>query len=163
MCYHVFSRVNEDFMRKFVNTFIIRDQGERLVEHYRLNPEFTLTEAGYESMYTMYEMAKRLSGKAPAIVDGDDLIKDGFTVVKGYCDITGIPFLPEAIGWGAEFKREWKTWEIWHLDAAKSTGFQKDLESFDFTVFDVPRLKEMYEQCMPYYEKLHAVRIKPAA
>ena len=39
--------------------------------------------------------------------------------------------------------------------------FQKDLETFDFTVFDVPRLKEMYEQCMPYYAKMHAVRIKP--
>jgi hypothetical protein len=32
---------------------------------------------------------------------------------------------------------------------------------FDFSVFDVPRLNEMYEQCMPYYEKLYAARVQP--
>jgi hypothetical protein len=161
MSYHAIAHADEDFMRKFANTFIIRDPAITLPSHYKLNPEFTLTEAGYESMDKMYEMVKRTSDKEPAIVDGDDLIKDPFTVVKGYCDVVGIPFLPNSLSWGAEFKREWKTWEIWHLDAARSTGFQKDLETFDFTVFDVPRLKEMYEQCMPYYEKMHAVRIKP--
>lgn len=112
-------------------------------------------------MFKMYEMVKRISDKEPAIVDGNDLVKDSCTVVQGYGDVTGIPFRPEALGWDAEFKRKLRTWKIWHLDAAKSTGFQKDMETFEFTVFDVPRLKEMYEQCMPYYEKLHAVRIKP--
>lgn len=161
MCYHAFARTDENFLRRFVNTFIIRDPALTLVSHYKLNPDFTLTEAGYESMFKMYEMAKKISGQEPAIVDGDDLIEHPFTTVKGYCDIVGIPFIPEALSWGAEFKPEWKTWEIWHLDAAKSTGFIRDMEPFDFTVNDVPRLKEMYEQCMPYYQKLFDARVKP--
>jgi len=161
MSYHPFARADETFMSRFVNTFIIRDPAITLVSHYKLNPEFTLTEAGYEMQYKMYEMAVKLTGKTPAIVDAEDIIASPFSVVKGYCDIVGIPFIPEALAWGAEFKSEWKTWEMWHLDAAKSTGFIKDMEPFDFTVHDVPRLTEMYEKCLPYYQLLYDKRIRP--
>ena len=161
MSYHPFARADEAFMSHFVNTFIIRDPAITLVSHYKLNPEFTLTEAGYEMQYKMYEMVVKLTGKTPAIVDAEDIIASPFSVVKGYCEIVGIPFIPESLVWGAEFKPEWKTWEIWHLDAAKSTGFIKDMEPFDFTVQDVPRLAEMYEKCLPYYQALYEKRIRP--
>lgn len=161
MSYHPFARADEAFMSHFANTFIIRDPAITLVSHYKLNPEFTLTEAGYEMQHKMYEMVVKMTGKTPAIVDAEDIIASPFTVVKGYCEVVGIPFIPEALMWGAEFKPEWKTWEIWHLDAAKSTGFIKDMEPFDFTVHDVPRLAEMYEQCMPYYQALYEKRVRP--
>jgi hypothetical protein len=161
MSYHPFSRTDEAFLRNFENTFIIRDPAITLISHYKLNPEFTLTEAGYEPQFKMYEMVKKITGKEPAIVDAEDLIESPFTVVKGYCDMVGIPFMPESLTWGAEFKPEWKTWEVWHLDAAKSTGFIKDMEPFDFTVQDVPRLVEMYEKSMPFYQALYENRIRP--
>jgi hypothetical protein len=161
MSYHPFARTDEAFLRKFVNTFIIRDPAITLISHYKLNPDFTMTEAGYELQYKMYEMVKRIAPGEPAIVDAEDLIEHPFTVVKRYCEMVAIPFMPETLSWDAEFPPEWKTWEIWHLDAAKSTGFIKDMEPFDFTVHDVPRLKEMYAQCLPYYQALYQVRIKP--
>jgi hypothetical protein len=161
MSYHAIARTDEAFMSKFVNTFIIRDPAITLASHYKLNPEFTMTEAGYESQFKMFEMVMKLSGVTPAIVDAEDLIEHPFSVVKKYSEVVGIPFMPESLSWGAEFKPEWKTWEIWHLDAAKSTGFIKDMEPFDFTVHDVPRLKEMYDQCMPYYQALYEKRITP--
>jgi hypothetical protein len=161
MSYHAIARADLDFMRKFTNTFIIRDPAITLISHYKLNPDFTMTEAGYESQFKMYEMVKEISEQEPAIVDAEDLIERPFSVVKGYSERIGIPFLPASLTWGAEFKPEWKTWEIWHLDAAKSTGFIKDMEPFDFSVHDVPRLEEMYEQCLPYYQALYEHRIQP--
>ena len=35
------------------------------------------------------------------------------------------------------------------------------MEELPYTVNDVPRLKEMYEKCMPYYEAMYEVRIRP--
>jgi hypothetical protein len=49
--------------------------------------------------------------------------------------------------------------ELWHLDAGKSTGFIKDMEQFDVTVRDVPRLTEVYESSRPFYEALYTHRI----
>jgi hypothetical protein len=161
MSYHPFSRADKEFMGLFENTFIIRDPAITLVSHYKMNPDFTFTEAGFDTIYEMFKMDLDLTGRVPAIVDAEDLIENPFEVVKGYCEITGIPFMPEALTWEAELKGEWKTWEPWHIDAGKSTGFIKDMEPFDFTVHDVPRLKEMYEKCLPYYQELYKHRIQP--
>lgn len=159
MAYHPFARADEKFLSHFENTFIIRDPAITLISHYKLNPDFTFTEAGYVEVLDLFEKVVKMTGKIPAVVDAEDIIANPHGVVKGYCELTGIPFLPEALYWQAEFKKEWKTWEVWHLDAAKSTGFIKDMEPFDFTVHDVPRLAEMYERCMPYYQKMYDHRI----
>jgi len=161
MSYHAFAGADEAFMKQFVNTFIIRHPKYTLVSGHKMNPGFTLEEAGYETQSKMFEMVKRITGEVPAVVDGEDLIEDAASVVRQYCERVGVPFMPESLSWEPEFNPEWKSWETWHLDAARSTGFNKDLEEFDFTVDDVPRLKEMYEQCMPYYEALYAERLKP--
>ena len=160
MGYHVSSRADQEFLSKFVNTFIIRDPAIALVSHQKMNPEFTLVEAGYEELHKLFEMVVDMTGEIPAVVDGEDLIEDPYGVIEGYCEAVGIPFMPEALSWSAEFKPEWKSWEEWHLDAAKSTGFIKDMEPFDFTVRDVPRLSEMYEECWPLYEALYKHRIR---
>jgi hypothetical protein len=161
MSYHAFAGADEAFMSQFVNTFIIRHPKYTLVSGQKMNPGFTLEEAGYETQFKMFEMVKKITGEVPAIVDGEDLVEDAAGVVKQYCEKVGIPFLPESLTWEPEFKPEWKSWESWHLDAGKSTGFNRDMEEWEFTVDDVPRLKEMYEQCMPYYEKMYEVRLRP--
>ena len=161
MSYHAFAGADETLLKQFTNTFIIRHPKYTLVSGQKMNPGFTLEEAGYETQFKMFEMVKKITGDVPAIVDGEDLIADAHSVVSQYCERIGIPFLPESLSWKPEFKPEWKSWESWHLDAAKSTGFNKDMEEFGFTVDDVPRLKEMYDVCMPYYEKMYQERIRP--
>jgi hypothetical protein len=161
MSYHAISRATQAFLDNFENTFIIRDPAITLISHYKLNPDFTLTEAGYEEQFKMFEMVNKATGKLPAIVDAEDLIQSPSTVIESYCQKVGIPYIPEALTWPAEFKSEWKTWEQWHLDAAESTGFTKDMETFDFTVQDIPRLTEMYTKCHPYYLELYQLRIQP--
>jgi hypothetical protein len=160
MAYHAYRRSDKGFLSQFVNTFIIRDPALTLPSHYKLNPEFTLEESGYIEMYKFFKMEQEITGKVPAIVDAEDLIEDPFGVVEGYCEVAGIPFKPEALNWEQEFPPEWKSWEEWHLDAGKSTGFQKDMETFDFTVRDVPRLSEMYDLVWPFYEVLYQQRIR---
>lgn len=161
MSYHPIARADEEFMKLFENTFIIRDPAITLISHYKMNPDFTYAEAGFDSIYKMFQMVLAQTDRIPAILDAEDLIENPYSVVKGYCEITGIPFMPEALTWDAQLKKEWKTWEPWHIDAGKSTGFIKDMEPFDFTVNDVPRLREMYEQCLPYYQELYQHRIQP--
>ena len=119
----------------------------------------TLREIGFESQFKLFELAKKITGEVPAVVDAEDLLIDAGSVVKQYCEKVGIPFLPESLTWEPEFKQEWKDWEMWHLDAGDSTGFQKDMEDFGYTVDDVPELREMYDKCQPLYEKMYAERL----
>ncbi len=160
MGYHVSLRADEAFLGQFTNTFIIRDPALTLPSHHKLNPDFTFVEAGYEELLKLFNMVVDMTGEIPAVVDGEDLIDDPYGVVEGYCQAVGIAFLPQSLSWDVGLKKEWKTWEEWHLDAAKSTGFMRDMEPFDFTVRDVPRLSEMYDRCWPLYEELYRHRIR---
>lgn len=45
------------------------------------------------------------------------------------------------------------------MDAAKSGGIQKNMETFDFTLDDKPNLRAYYEHHLPFYEKLFEQRI----
>lgn len=155
MSYHVISRADPAFLSNFVNTFIIRDPAITLLSHAKLNPAFTLEEAGYEATSQLVDMVAEQTGETPPIVDAEDIIEDPYGVIKGYSERAGIPFLPESLTWEQGFKEEWKSWEKWHLDAAKSTGFVKDMESFDTSVHDDPRLAEMYAVCKPIYDSLY--------
>lgn len=159
MCYHAISQADRTFLSHLVNTFIIRDPALTLPSHYKMNPDFTLEEAGYEAQHRFFEMVTDMTDKPPVIVDAEDLIDDPYGVAKAYCEAVDIPFIPESLTWKAEFKTEWKTWEKWHLDAADSTGFIKDMEQFEFTVHDVPRLREVHDFCRPFYEGLYEHRI----
>jgi hypothetical protein len=161
MCYHAISRADREFLGHFANTFIIRDPAWTLPSHHKLNPDFTMEETGYEAQHRMFEIVADMTGEAPVVVDAEDLVDDPHGIVKTYCKAVDIPFISESLTWKAEFKPEWKTWEKWHLDAADSTGFMKDMEHFDVTVRDVPRLKEAYETCRPLYEALFTHRLRP--
>jgi len=156
----VISRADKDFLSIFENTFIIRDPAKTLVSYYRLDPNFTIIEAGYAEQRKMFERVMDITGKVPALVDAEDLVENPYGVVKGYCERVGIPFMPEALTWEAVLKPEWTHWEVWHLDVARSTGFTKDMEAYDISVHDVPRLSEMYELCMPHYEAIYQYRIR---
>jgi len=151
----VISRTDKDFLSIFENTSIIRDPAKTLVSYYRLDPNFTIVEASYAEQRKMFELVMDITGKVPALVDAEDLVENPYGVVKGYCERVGIPFMSEALTWEAVLKPEWKRWEVWHLDVAESTGFIKDMEAYDISVHDVPRLSEMYELCMPHYEAIY--------
>jgi hypothetical protein len=161
MSYYVISHADEAFVAQFVNTFIIRDPALTLVSYYKLDPNFTMKEAGFEDQFKLFELVKKVTGQVPAVVDADDVIASPHTVVEQYCKIAGIEFRPESLTWRSEVPEQWQDMEYWHQEAAKSTGFIKDAETFDITVNDVPRLKEMYEVSMPYYEAMYDARIRP--
>ncbi len=161
MSYYVSDRADKDFMKRFVNTFIIRDPALTLVSYHKLDPGVTLREIGFESQFKLFELAKEITGEVPAVVDAEDLLIDAASVVEQYCEKVGIPYLPESLTWEPEFQPEWKDWEMWHLDAGDSTGFQRDMETFEYTVDDVPELKAMYDKCLPYYQAMYDSRLRP--
>ncbi|MFD1052135.1 hypothetical protein ACFQ1S_44460, partial [Kibdelosporangium lantanae] len=56
----------------------------------------------------------------------------------------------------------WARSQRWHTDAARSTGFQgsPDGDRFVAAVTGNPVLEPLYRYHLPYYEKLHARRLR---
>ena len=157
MAYHAKGIMNPEFISKFLNTFILRDPKYVLSSLYKMWPDFTLEETGYEELYWAFRYATE-AGEDPVVVDAMTFSEDPVGILSAYCERIGLPFRSEALSWEPGEVEEWKSWEGWHEAAQQSTGIER-AERRDPTLPE--ELEEAYEHCLPYYYTLAAHTISP--
>jgi hypothetical protein len=157
MAYHAKGIMNPEFISNFVNTFILRDPKYVLSSLYKMWPDFTLEETGYEQLYWAFRYATE-AGEDPVVVDAMTFSENPVGILSAYCERVDLPFRPEALSWEPGEVEEWKRWEGWHEAAQRSTGIER-AERRDP---ELPQeLQEAYEHCLPYYYTLAAHTISP--
>lgn len=152
MAYHAKPLIDEDLVSSFVNTFIVRDPKYVLVSMYKMWPDFTFEEAGYEELYRLFRIAEN-AGQEPVVVDAMTFSENPVGVLSAYCERVGIPFDEGSLSWQPREVRRWESWEEWHEEAQRSSGIKR-AERRDPVL--PPELEEMYERCLPAYYDLAA-------
>jgi sulfate adenylyltransferase len=152
MAYQAKKLLSAEFASRFVNTFIVRDPKYVLISLYKMWPDFTLEETGYEALYRLFRYATE-AGEDVAVVDAMTFSENPAGVLAAYCEHLEVPFTAGSLTWESGDVSEWSNWEGWHEDAERSTGI-KPAERLD------PELPEelhaAYEHCLPYYYELAA-------
>ncbi|HET7479084.1 MAG TPA: hypothetical protein VFJ72_06170 [Rubrobacteraceae bacterium] len=152
MAYHAKPLIGPDLTSRFVNTFIIRDPKYVLTSMYKMWPDFTFEEAGYEELYRLFRICEE-AGQEPVVVDAMTFSENPVEVLSVYCERVGIPFREDDLTWQPREVRRWENWEGWHDVAQRSSGIKR-AERRDPVL---PReLEEMYERCLPAYYDLAA-------
>ncbi|MGF1473660.1 MAG: sulfotransferase family protein [Rubrobacteraceae bacterium] len=159
MAYHTAGFMGRGFTENFRNSFLIRDPKQVLASFYKMWPDFTFEEAGYEQLHHLFQHAVE-AGQESIVVDAADLAGNTQSTVAAYCGKLGIPFKSEALSWEQREVPEWEMWDEWHTEAQESTGIQETTQK-EVTLPD--ELQETYELCLPYYESLREHRLDPAA
>jgi hypothetical protein len=158
MAYHTANFMDLDFVENFRNTFLIREPSLVLSSFYKMWPDFTFEEAGYEQLHRLFQCSLEI-GQEPVVVEASDLASETETTVDIYCRKLGIPHKPEALSWEQREVPEWEMWDEWHTDAQESTG----IEELPQKEVELPEeLQETYERCLPYYEELREYSLDPA-
>lgn len=152
MAYQAKPLLTSEFVSRFTNTFIIRDPKYVISSMYKMWPDFTLEEAGYEELYRLFRMAAE-GGENPVVIDAMTFSENPIAVLSSYCEHIGIPFEPGSLSWQPREVRHWESWEEWHEAAQKSTG----IEPAERRDPELPgELREVYEKCLPAYYELAA-------
>ncbi|TAE48981.1 MAG: hypothetical protein EAZ89_14655, partial [Bacteroidetes bacterium] len=102
----------------------------------------------------LYEIAATLEsmGITPAVVEGNELLKNPEQVLREVCRQMDIPFYPEMLSWPAGPKAEDGVWApYWYAQVHQSTGFQAWKPD---TTEVPPGLEPLLAEAMPYYEAL---------
>jgi hypothetical protein len=161
MCAHCYSHLinDQDFLAKLSNTFLIRDPAKAIPSYYAMNKEVTQEEIGLRQLCSVFRKVADLTGSSPVVVDATDLEENPDGIMRAYCQALHIDFLPEAMSWQESHRKEWDIWKKWHVDAAKSTGITKNMETFAVTIDNSQHLKEMYDDQLPYYEEMYEHRL----
>ncbi len=157
MPYQVKGVISREFIRRFTNTFIIRDPKYVLSSLYKMWPDFTLEETGFEQIYWAFKYAEE-AGQDPVVVDAMTFSEDPVGILSVYCERVGVPFRPDALSWEPGEVEKWKSWEGWHEAAQLSTGIKR-AERRDPELPD--EVQGAYEECLPYYYALAAHTISP--
>lgn len=167
LSYHVEGVCDPEFMAHFHNAFLIRDPAKTLPSLYGVLPDFRPEEVGYDTQYRMFELALAANGGAlPVIIDADELATDPEAMIRAFCNRLEIPFIAEALRWDNIPPSTTITWWIGgdghHGNLKTSTGFRTDRFKDYPDVAAVPKLARAYEECLPFYQKLHANRLRVA-
>jgi Sulfotransferase domain len=157
MAYHAKGLLSPEFVSNFVNTFIIRDPKYVIASLYKMWPDFTLEETGFEQIYELFRYATEVNQEDVVVVDAMSFSENPAGILAAYCERLDIPFDRDSLSWESREVEEWEMWDEWHGEAQQSTGIER-AERKDPVLSG--RLQEAYDHCLPYYYSL-AARVIP--
>jgi hypothetical protein len=161
MAYHAKGVISSKFAANFANTFIIRDPKYVIASMYKMWPDFTLEETGFEQIYNLFRYATEVNGEDVVVVDAMTFSENPAGVLAAYCEHLGVTFDPRSLSWESREVRRWDNWDGWHEAAQQSTGIKWAERRDPILLPDEAR--EAYEYCLPYYYKLAAHAIPGTA
>lgn len=141
------------------HTFIVREPRRTISSMFHMKPTITSPEIGYEHLFEIFELARRLKGSLPTVVNADRLVSDPHAVVQRYCQQVGLPFIERALSWQPQDRPEWSRTRKWHIDVISSSGFAPSTKDYPATVENHPTLRGFLDHHQPFYQQLvhHAI------
>ncbi|MFT5111640.1 MAG: hypothetical protein ACI8P9_000960 [Parasphingorhabdus sp.] len=162
--YSIIHIADEQFLDAFTHTFLIRNPEKVLTSMHSRWPDVALGEIGFEDLHTLFTRIADKLGKAPPVIDSDELLDNVNAGMRAYCESAGITFIPEAMNWqGSESIRENPTWNNdehgFHDSLKSSKGFMKQKREYPPLSSSADMIR-LYEASMPHYESLFKHRLK---
>jgi hypothetical protein len=164
MAYQAAELLGPDLLKRFDNTFLVRDPAATLQSLARQWPDFTDEETGWAHLEEAADAVDSLD-QPHVVLDSNELCRDPMTVVSEWCDRMDLPFVEDALTWDPGMRPEWSLWDDWHATTASSTGFNELEPPPPPPGPEEPRLHEAYTAARPVYESLavHAIAVPPPA
>lgn len=159
MTQHVTRDMELGWLRKLTNAFLIRDPDEVVASFVRTRENPQLWELGFEMQAQIFDYVADLTGEAPPVVDGRDVLQDPAGMLRLLCTRLGVPFSERMLSWPAGPRASDGVWaKHWYDAVHRSTGFAP------YSPRDVKLsapLQHLADACRPYYERLHRYRCMP--
>ena len=160
MTHHMLKGVDRSFVLGMTNAFLVRSP-ERVLESYvKKWPTVTLQDIGFVEQAEIFDMVAERLGKAPPVVDADDILSDPEGTLRALCQALGIAFRAEMLAWPAGPKPFDGVWAPhWYNAVWRSTGFERRPSAKPVLTAS---LAAIAEAARPYYERLLRHRLVSA-
>ncbi|MFL6538657.1 MAG: HAD family hydrolase [Chthoniobacterales bacterium] len=158
MTHHLLPRVDRGWLAQVTNCFLIRDPAHVIASYLKKNYEPTAEDLGFPQQIEIFEVAARLSGSTPPVIDADDVLRDPGRVLRLLCERVGVDFTDAMLCWPPGLRARDGIWAThWYSEVEKSTGFLPYRET---SAAVPPQLASVHEQCERIYRELHKLRLR---
>jgi hypothetical protein len=157
MTHHMLEGQDRNWILRLTNAFLIRDPARVLASYTKKWAEVDLRAIGFVEQAEIFDMVAQKLGRAPPVVDADDVLADPRRVLARLCEACGIAFDEAMLKWPAGPKPFDGNWAPhWYNAVWASTGFSKP----DAKPEKLPdHLRGIAEAALPYYAKMQRFRL----
>ena len=159
MWHHMVGPVGYADFAGFTHAFLIRDPARMIASYLRKREAAAFEDFGLDRQAEFFEREADRLGRAPPVVDANDILRDPEGTLAALCGRLGIARDPAMLAWPAGPRVTDGPWAPhWYAAVEASTGFGPPDE--DPVELDGAALR-LVEKCRPYYDRLAAHRIAP--
>jgi len=160
MTHHMLPAFGRDWTDALVNAFLVRAPEAVLASYALKRDGFTLEEIGLPAQVELFDRAADRLGRAPPVVEAQDVLADPRGALSALCAAVEIPFDPAMLSWPPGRRATDGVWApAWYQIVEQSTGFAPPRREISFD--DLPdALKPIAAAARPLYDRLAAYRLR---
>lgn len=157
MWHHMVGPVGYSDFEGFTHAFLIREPERMIASYLRKREVAAFEDFGLERQAEFFDREADRAGKAPPVIDANDVLADPAGVLSSLCDALGIAWDPTMLRWEPGRRATDGPWAPhWYAAVEASTGFgPPELRLVEST----DEARRLAERCRPYYERLAKHRI----
>ena len=158
MWHHMVGPIGYEDFGGFTHAFLIREPERMIASYLRKRESAAFDDFGLERQAEFFEREAHRLGRAPAVIDANDVLADPEGVLSKLCEALGIAWDPAMLSWGSGRRDTDGAWAPhWYGAVEKSTGFgPPEVDGVDLPD-DARRLAE---RCRAYYDQLAKYRLR---
>jgi hypothetical protein len=158
MAHHLLPGIDRGWIAGLRNVLLIRDPRAVVASYVKSRAQVTAEDIGVPQQAALYD-ALCAAGEPPPVIDAADFLRAPEANLRSLCDWLGIPFTDRMLAWPPGPRDSDGVWAPrWYARVWASTGFEApDAAAGPPELTGQPA--EVAAQCLPLYERLHAVRM----
>ena len=124
MTHHMIPSLERSFVHKVSNAFLIRSPEKVINSFGKKIANFTLKDLGLVQQVDLFNMVADSIGKAPPVIDADDLCSNPRAALINLCSALSIEYYDEMLSWNTgphPYDGIWS--EYWYRSVNKTSGF----------------------------------------
>jgi hypothetical protein len=158
MTHHMPQGFDRSWILSLTNAFLIRAPESVLASYARKWTDISLRAIGFIEQAEVFDMVADKLGRAPPVIDADDVLADPRRALNDLCSACGIAFSEDMLRWPEGPKPFDGVWAPhWYNAVWQSTGFAKPPNK-EIDLSDP--LRRIADEARPLYEKLARHRMR---
>ena len=157
MWHQMVGPIGYDDFSGFTHAFLIREPDRMIASYLRKRESAQFDDFGLERQAEFFEREADRLGRAPPVVDAEDVLTAPAGVLSRLCEALKIPWDPSMLSWAQGRRATDGPWAPhWYGAVERSTGFAPP-ETNPVTL--PAEARRLAERCRPYYDRLARYRL----
>jgi hypothetical protein len=154
MWHHMTGPIGYDDFAGFTHAFLIREPERMIASYLRKRETAVFEDLGLERQAEFFDREAERLGKAPPVIDAQDVLVNPESMLSKLCGALNIPWDPAMLGWAPGRRDTDGAWGAhWYNAVENSTGFgPAETEPVDLPA----EAQRLADRCGPFYERLAA-------